>query len=224
LEEEETGQVNESGGVGGGFKRMVVEKSRLHSERLVLHLWHGAQCQDHRYANCGEAHPHQPLILKWLASSFPNDGFGQYGTHKEKQRSYEDNDLPWVHVGSVARQLAKYRHYTHLPISFERFRCELNRKKSKFECYGLLATVMDSVPMCSVRFGILRPDPHRVFAGIQPLAFVCNELFLDVGVCILRSAYSLGICRELGIAIFTHAKHRNIILSFDDPKTCVSQL
>jgi hypothetical protein len=43
-------------------------------------------------------------------------------------------------------------------------------------------------------------------------------LFLDVGVCILRSAYSLGICRELGIAIFTHAKHRNIILSFDDPK------
>jgi hypothetical protein len=42
--------------------------------------------------------------------------------------------------------------------------------------------------------------------------------FLDVGVCILRLAYSLGICRELGIAIFTHAKHRNIILSFDDPK------
>jgi hypothetical protein len=67
-----------------------------------------------------------------------------------------------------------------------------------FECYRLLATVMDSVPMCSVRFGILRPDPHRVFAGIQPLAFVCNELFLDVGVCILRSACSLGICRELG--------------------------
>ena len=33
-----------------------------------------------------------------------------------------------------------------------------------------------------------------------------------------RSAYSLGICRELGIAIFTHAKHREIILSFDDPK------
>ena len=47
---------------------------------------------------------------------------------------------------------------------------------------------------------------------------MCNELFLDVGVCILRSAYSLGIYRELGIAIFTHAKHRNIILSFDEPK------
>ena len=56
------------------------------------------------------------------------------------------------------------------------------------------------------------------FAGIQPLAFVRDELFLDVGVCILRSAYSLRICRELGIAIFTHAKHREIILSFDDPK------
>jgi hypothetical protein len=52
--------------------------------------------QDHHYANCGEAHPRQPLILKWLASSFLNDGFEQYGTHKEKQRSYEDNYLPWV--------------------------------------------------------------------------------------------------------------------------------
>jgi hypothetical protein len=61
-------------------------------------------------------------------------------------------------------------------------------------------------------------DPHRVFAGIQPIAFVRNELFLDVGVCIPRLAYSLGICRELGIATFAHAKHRNIILSFDDPK------
>lgn len=72
--------------------------------------------------------------------------------------------------------------------------------------------------MCSVRFGAFAHDPHCVLAGIQPLAFVRDELFLDVGVCILRSAYSLGICRELGIAIFTHAKHREIILSFDDPK------
>jgi len=61
-------------------------------------------------------------------------------------------------------------------------------------------------------------DSHRVFAVIQPVAFVRNELFLDVGVCILGSAYGLGICRELGTATFTHAKHRNIILSFDDPK------
>jgi hypothetical protein len=63
-------------------------KSPLHSERFLLHLRHGAQGHDHRYANCGEAHPRQPLILKWLASSFLNDGFGQYGTQKEKQRSY----------------------------------------------------------------------------------------------------------------------------------------
>ena len=28
-------------------------------------------------------------------------------------------------------------YYTHLPTRFERFRCELNRKKSKFERYGL---------------------------------------------------------------------------------------
>jgi hypothetical protein len=47
---------------------------------------------------------------------------------------------------------------------------------------------------------------------------VRNELFLEVGVCILRPAYSLGICRETGIATFTHAKHRNIVLSFDNPK------
>ena len=53
--------------------------------------------------------------------------------------------------------------------------------------------------MCSVRSGASAHDPHRVLAGIQPLAFVRDELFLDVGVCILRSAYSLGICRELGI-------------------------
>jgi hypothetical protein len=61
-------------------------------------------------------------------------------------------------------------------------------------------------------------DSYRVVAGIQPVAFVRNELFLDVGVCILGSAYGLWICRELGTATFTHAKHRNIILSFDDPK------
>jgi hypothetical protein len=64
----------------------------------------------------------------------------------------------------------------------------------------------------------LAHDPHRVFAGIQPIAFVRNELFLDVGVCINRPAYRLGICRELGPTTFADAKHRNIILSFDDPK------
>jgi hypothetical protein len=67
----------------------------------------------------------------------------------------------------------------------------------------------------------LRSRPASVLAflaSIQLLAFVRDELFLDAGVCILRSAYSLGIYRELGIAIFTHAMHRNIILSFDDPK------
>ena len=37
-------------------------------------------------------------------------------------------------------------------------------------------------------------------------------------MCILRLVYSFGICRELGITIFTQAKHRNIILSLDDPK------
>jgi hypothetical protein len=72
--------------------------------------------------------------------------------------------------------------------------------------------------VCSVRFGAFAHDPHRVLVGIRPLAFVRDELFLDVSVCILRSAYSLGICRELGIATFTNAEHRDIILSFDDPK------
>jgi hypothetical protein len=55
-------------------------------------------------------------------------------------------------------------------------------------------------------------------AGVQPLAFVHDELFLYEGVRILRSAYSSGICRELGIARFTHAKHGNILLPFEDPK------
>jgi hypothetical protein len=35
-------------------------------------------------------------------------GLGNNGTHKEKHRHYEDDDLPWVHVGSVARQLVKH--------------------------------------------------------------------------------------------------------------------
>lgn len=61
-------------------------------------------------------------------------------------------------------------------------------------------------------------DSHRVFAGIQPVAFVRSELFLDAGVSVLGSAYGLGIHRELGKATFTQAKHRNIVLSFDDPK------
>lgn len=56
------------------------------------------------------------------------------------------------------------------------------------------------------------------FPGIQALAFVRDELLLDVGVGILRSAYSRGVCRELGIAIFTNTKHGNIIFSFDDPE------
>ena len=69
-----------------------------------------------------------------------------------------------------------------------------------------------------MRFDAFAHDPHGVLAGIQPFAFVRDELFLDVCVCILGSAYSLGICRELGIAILTHSKHRKIILSLDDPK------
>jgi hypothetical protein len=49
-------------------------------------------------------------------------------------------------VGQPTRMLkshdeARQTEYAHLPTSFERFRCEVNRKKSKFECYGLLATV-----------------------------------------------------------------------------------
>ncbi len=35
----------------------------------------------------------------------------------------------------------KDRHYAHLPTSFEHPKCELNRKKSKFERYGLVSPV-----------------------------------------------------------------------------------
>ena len=74
-----------------------------------------------------------------------------------------------------------------------------------------------------------RPD---VLSAIrQPSPTVCtavllasSRLHLCAVNCFWMSACaSLGRpivsgCRELGIAIFTHAKHRNIILSFDDPK------
>jgi hypothetical protein len=72
---------------------------------------------------------------------------------------------------------------------------------------------------CAQRdFRAFAPDTRRLLTAVRPLAFVRDELFLDEGVCVLRSAYRLWICRELGIAIFTQAKHRHIILSFDDPK------
>jgi len=38
--------------------------------------------------------------------------------------------------------LAKNRHYAHLPTSFTLFRCEPNRKKSKFERKGLFSSVI----------------------------------------------------------------------------------
>jgi hypothetical protein len=65
---------------------------------------------------------------------------------------------------------------------------------------------------------LARRDPGGGLAGNLGFAFVRDELFLDVGVCILSLAYSVGIYRELGVAIFTHAKHRNIVLPLDDPK------
>ena len=58
----------------------------------------------------------------------------------------------------------------------------------------------------------------HIEAGGQPIAFVRDELLLDEGVCILRSAYGLRICYELGLATFTHTKHRNIAFSFHDSK------
>ncbi len=35
---------------------------------------------------------------------------------------------------------------THLSMGFKRLRCEVNRKKSKFERYGLIATI-DLLPL-----------------------------------------------------------------------------
>ena len=71
--------------------------------------------------------------------------------------------------------------------------------------------------MCSSSIRLVH-DPRRVLAGILSPALVCDELFLDLGVCILRSAYSLWVYRELRSATFTNAKHRDIAFSFDDPK------
>jgi hypothetical protein len=66
--------------------------------------------------------------------------------------------------------------------------------------------------------GSFFPDPGGGLAGILGFALVRDELLLDVGMSILSLAYSLGICRELGVATFTDAKHRNIVLPFDDPE------
>lgn len=73
--------------------------------------------------------------------------------------------------------------------------------------------------MCFIAiFGAFAYAAYSRIGWRPPLAFVRDELFLDEGVCILRPDDSLRICRELGIAIFTYAKHRNIVLSFDDLK------
>jgi hypothetical protein len=67
--------------------------------------------------------------------------------------------------------------------------------------------------MCfTASFGVLR------IGWRPPLAFVRDKLLLDEGVCILRPADSFRIRREFCVAIFTYAKHRNIVLPFDDPK------
>jgi hypothetical protein len=58
----------------------------------------------------------------------------------------------------------------------------------------------------------------------QALALMRNELMLEVGVRIPRPGYGLGICRELGTAIFAHTKHGEIIFSFDDPKPAFRSL
>jgi hypothetical protein len=44
------------------------------------------------------------------------------------------------HYERYGTQLAKNRGYTQIPITVERFKFELNRKKSKFERYGLIST------------------------------------------------------------------------------------
>ena len=72
-----------------------------------------------------------------------------------------------------------------------------------------------------VLLGSFSHDPGGGLAGSLGFAFVRDELFLDVGVCILSLAYSVGIYRELGVTIFTHAKHRNIVLPLDDPKLTI---
>ncbi|MGA8440116.1 MAG: hypothetical protein WB762_24325 [Candidatus Sulfotelmatobacter sp.] len=56
-------------------------------------------------------------------------------------------------------------------------------------------------------------------AFVEQLALVRYELSLDVGVCMLSLTRTFGMRRELGITVFTQAKHRNIVFPFDDPKS-----
>jgi hypothetical protein len=49
-------------------------------------------------------------------------------------------------VGYVPKgQLMLNPDYAHLPTSFKRFRCEPNRKRSKFERKGLLSSIESQV-------------------------------------------------------------------------------
>ena len=56
-------------------------------------------------------------------------------------RAAPDRGIAGSDSGLTLQSLAQNLYYDHLPTSFERFRCELNRKKSKFERYGLLTAV-----------------------------------------------------------------------------------
>jgi len=67
----------------GRFQGVNWRKIPITLGTFFCHLWHGAQGQDHHYANGGEALPRQPVILKWLASGFLNDRFGQYRTTRK---------------------------------------------------------------------------------------------------------------------------------------------
>jgi hypothetical protein len=78
----------------------------------------------------------------------------------------------------------------NLPTSFKGFGCELNRKKSKFECYGLLASSIRGLYLEIARERLIRGgDSHGAFGqldvavGAPPIVYGAgrknNQFFVD---------------------------------------------
>src|ERR1700730_11127273 len=79
---------------------------------------------------------HQRSIGRSLFSRRTTSSAGVIGRPPERRTLRPANRVAKDDSPSVA----KYRHSTHVPISFEHFRCEPNRKKSKFERERLLSS------------------------------------------------------------------------------------
>src|ERR1700751_644237 len=88
--------------------------------------------------SCGWIKRHRKKYRYYLEQTSASALRGRYAPGLQKQSSM------YLDSADVVRDV-ETRHYTHLPSTFNRFRCEVNRKKSKFECNALLTP---ATPQC----------------------------------------------------------------------------